>query len=247
MVSYQLSVKSIYSLLPYYLLLAFSQLQDLPLITDHCPLITTSTAMSQTKAINYLALGDSYTIGESVAQQQTFPFLLAQQLKSKNNMDVKPKVIARTGWTTNELQSAIDQAKPSLDYDLVTLLIGVNNQYRGMSLKQYEREFTVLLDQAISYAQSKKEKVVVISIPDYGCTPYGAGSKERIGREIDEFNRVNKRVAIKKGVHYVDINPTSKLAATKPSLVAEDGLHPSAEMYKLWVELIIPEVQYILK
>ena len=203
--------------------------------------------MSQTKDIQYLALGDSYTIGESVAQQQTFPFLLAAELKAKNKLEVTPTVIARTGWTTGELQAAVDKAEPSTDYDFVTLLIGVNNQYRGMSLKQYEREFTVLLDQAIVCAKSKKEKVVVISIPDYGCTPYGAGSKERIGREIDEFNRVNKRVSFKKGVHYVDITPVSKLAATQSGLVAADGLHPSAEMYKLWVELLIPEVQHLLE
>jgi lysophospholipase L1-like esterase len=239
-------VKNIYSLLPIYLLLAFLPLQDLKLTTDHCQLTTTITVMNQTKEITYLALGDSYTIGESVAQQQTFPFLLSQQLKAKNNLDVKPTVIARTGWTTSELQSAIDHAKPSSNYDFVTLLIGVNNQYRGMSLKQYEREFTLLLDQAIVFAQGKKEKVVVISIPDYGCTPYGASSKERISREIDDFNRVNKRVASKKGVHYVDITPISKRAASQSALVAEDGLHPSAEMYKLWVELLIPEVQHLL-
>ena len=234
-------MKSIYSLLPSYLLLAFS-----PLTTDHCAQTTNFTAMSQTKEIHYLALGDSYTIGESVAQQQTFPFLLAQQLKSKNNLDVIPTVIARTGWTTGELQAAVDKAKPSSDYDFVTLLIGVNNQYRGQSLKQYEREFSVLLDQAIVFAQNKKGKVVVISIPDYGCTPYGAGSKERIGREIDEFNRVNKRVSDKKGVRYVDITPISRSASEKKGLIADDGLHPSEEMYKLWVELLISEVEHVL-
>ncbi|MDF2456302.1 MAG: GDSL-like Lipase/Acylhydrolase [Cytophagaceae bacterium] len=206
----------------------------------------THHTMSQTDDIRYLALGDSYTIGESVAAQQTFPFLLAGELKVKNKLDVKPTVIARTGWTTGELQAAIDKAQPTANYDLVTLLIGVNNQYRGMSLKQYEREFTLLLNNAIVCAQGKKENVIVLSIPDYGCTPYGAASKERIGREIDDFNRVNKRVAIKKGVHYVDITPISRLAAEKPSLVAGDGLHPSGEMYRLWVELLIPEVQHAL-
>jgi lysophospholipase L1-like esterase len=234
-----------YSLLTGYFLLTFSQ-PHWPLTTDHCTLTTTLTAMSQTKEIHYLALGDSYTIGESVAQQQTFPFLLAAELKAKNKLEVKPTVIARTGWTTGELQSAIDKAQPTAGYDFVTLLIGVNNQYRGMSLKQYEREFTVLLDQAIVFAKSKKENVIVISIPDYGCTPYGAGSKERIGREIDDFNRVNKRTADKKGVHYVDITPISRQAAVKPGLVAGDGLHPSGEMYRLWVELLLPEVQHIL-
>ncbi|MBC7487541.1 MAG: SGNH/GDSL hydrolase family protein [Cytophagaceae bacterium] len=202
--------------------------------------------MSQTKDVLYLALGDSYTIGESVAQQQTLPFLLAAELKSKNKLEVKPTVIAQTGWTTGELQSAINKAQPSTNYDFVTLLIGVNNQYRGMSLKQYEREFTVLLDQAILFAKGKKEKVIVVSIPDYGCTPYGAGSKERIEREIDEFNRVNKRVASKKGVHYLDITPISREAAKKSAFVAADGLHPSGEMYKLWVELLLPEVQHLL-
>jgi acyl-CoA thioesterase I len=207
--------------------------------------ILTLTTMSQTKDIHYLALGDSYTIGESVAQQQTFPFLLAQELKSKNKLNIKPTVIARTGWTTGELQSALDKASPAADYDLVTLLIGVNNQYRGMSLKQYEREFTVLVDQAIVLAKNKKENVIVLSIPDYGCTPYGASSKERIGREIDEFNRVNKRVAVKKGVHYIDITPISRLASEKKELVAGDGLHPSEEMYRLWVERLLPEVQSV--
>lgn len=229
-----------------YFLLTSCQQKDKPLTSYHLQLTTHSTAMSQTKDIHYLALGDSYTIGESVEQQQTFPFLLAEQLKSKSNLDIIPTVIARTGWTTGELQAAVDKAKPSSDYDFVTLLIGVNNQYRGQSLKQYEREFTVLLDQAIVFAQNEKEKVIVISIPDYGCTPYGAGSKERIGREIDEFNRVNKRVAVKKGVHYVDITPVSRLASEKKGLVAIDGLHPSAEMYRLWVERILPEVQHLL-
>lgn len=235
----------LYSLLACCCLLPSFQREDLTLTTYDLPL-TTSSIMNQTKEIRYLALGDSYTIGESVAQQQTFPFLLATELKAKNKLEVKPTVIARTGWTTSELQSAIDKAKPSSDYDFVTLLIGVNNQYRGQSLKQYEREFTELLDQAIVFAQSKKEKVIVVSIPDYGCTPYGAGSKERIGREIDEFNRVNKRVSLKKGVHYVDITPVSRLAAERKELVAGDGLHPSGEMYKLWVELLIPEVQHVL-
>lgn len=215
---------------------------DLPLTSYDLPLDT----MSQSKEIHYLALGDSYTIGESVAQQQTFSFLLAAQLKGQHQLEVKPTVIARTGWTTAELQSAIDKAQPSSDYDFVTLLIGVNNQYRGQSLKQYEREFTLLLDQAIGFAKGKKENVIVVSIPDYGCTPYGAGSKERIGREIDDFNRVNKRVALKKDVHYVDITPTSRLASERSGLVAGDGLHPSGEMYRLWVELMIPAVKHIL-
>jgi len=221
--------------------------EDSRLITYHLQLTTHSTAMSQTKDVHYLALGDSYTIGESVAQQQTFPFLLVAELKAKNKLEVIPTVIARTGWTTAELQSAVDKAQPSSDYDFVTLLIGVNNQYRGQSLKQYEREFTLLLDQAIGFAKGKNEKVIVVSIPDYGCTPYGAGSKERIGREIDEFNSVNKRASDKKGVHYVDITPISRLASEKKGLVAGDGLHPSGEMYRLWVELILPEVQHVLK
>src|SRR6478609_961742 len=130
----------LYSLLACCCLFPSFQREDLTLTTYDLQL-TTPSIMNQTKEIRYLALGDSYTIGESVAQQQTFPFLLAQQLKTKNNLEVKPKVIARTGWTTGELQLAIDQAKPTSDYDFVTLLIGVNNQYRGQSLKQYEREF----------------------------------------------------------------------------------------------------------
>lgn len=239
-------MKRIYSLIVCCFLLTSCQLGDCRLATYHLSLTTMLTTMSQQKVIQYLALGDSYTIGESVAQQQTFPFLLAQELKNKNKLDVKPTVIARTGWTTTELQIAIDKVQPSATYDFVTLLIGVNNQYRGMSLKQYEREFTILLDQSIVFAHNEKENVIVVSIPDYGCTPYGASSKEQIGREIDDFNRVNKRVALKKGVHYVDITPISRQAAQQSSLVADDGLHPSGEMYKLWGELLLPEVQHLL-
>lgn len=202
--------------------------------------------MSPLKKIKYLALGDSYTIGESVAQQQTFPFLLAGELRRREIADVELTVIARTGWTTSELQLAIQETQLSPPYDLVTLLVGVNNQYRGQSLKQYEREFTELVDQAIAYANGKADHVMVVSIPDYGCTPFGAVSKERIAREIDLFNRVNYRVSEKKRVLYTDITPISRLASEHVEWIAEDGLHPSAAMYAQWVELLTPPIEQVL-
>ena len=202
--------------------------------------------MSQSSAIKYLALGDSYTIGESVAQQQTFPFLLSKELTVKKYIVGQPTVIARTGWTTDELLSAMDKTDLSNIYELVTLLIGVNNQFRGYPIKEYEKEFTRLLDRAIVLAKSKKERVVVLSIPDYGCTPFGAGNKVKIGKEIDAFNEVNKRIALKKGVHYVDITPISRQVSTESGLVADDHLHPSGYMYKLWTALLLPVVEQAL-
>ncbi|MDB5273168.1 MAG: lipolytic protein family [Chitinophagaceae bacterium] len=204
------------------------------------------TAMSQPSSIKYLALGDSYTIGESVAQQQTFPFLLSKGLTEKKISIDQPQVIARTGWTTDELMSAMDKVNPSDDFDVVTLLIGVNNQFRGYPIAAYEKQFAQLVDRAIVLAKSKKGRVIVLSIPDYGCTPFGAGSKAKIGKEIDAFNEVNKRIAFKKGVHYVDITPISREASSHPALVAEDRLHPSGLMYKQWTELLLPEVEKAL-
>ncbi|MCX2478735.1 SGNH/GDSL hydrolase family protein [Pedobacter sp. MC2016-15] len=200
-------------------------------------------------AQSYLALGDSYTIGEAVAQSSSFPYQLAAALKSQGIDLGRPKIIARTGWTTDELQDAIKAEALSSKFDVVTLLIGVNNQYRGNSIDTYRKEFVALLQQAITFAGGNKSHVFVVSIPDWGATPFGKQSGrgvQNIAREIDAFNAVNKEETLKAGLSYTDITSGSRNAATDNSLVASDGLHPSALMYKDWVTLLAPAVSKAL-
>lgn len=191
----------------------------------------------------YLALGDSYTIGESVAEADRWPNQLARLLQIP-----PPEIIAKTGWTTDELNAAIDKANPRGPYDLVTLLIGVNNQYRGRDAEQYRREFVGLLNRAIAFAGGKPWRVVVVSIPDWGVTPFAANrDRAKIGAEIDRFNAINRDETLRVKAHYVDITPVSRGAADDRSLVADDGLHPSAKMYAEWVKLIEPEARAALR
>ncbi|HSY48011.1 MAG TPA: SGNH/GDSL hydrolase family protein [Thermoanaerobaculia bacterium] len=201
-----------------------------------------------TPSPRFLALGDSYTIGESVAVTDRWPVQLALQLR-KNGIDLAdPQIIAKTGWTTDELSSAIDAAKPNGPYALVTLLIGVNNQYRGRDAEQYRKEFAALLNRAIAFAGGDPKRVVVVSIPDWGVTPYAAGRDRRqIAAEIDHFNAINAAETKRAGARYADVTPVSRHAATDPTLVAPDGLHPSAAMYAQWVAVIAPRAEEALK
>jgi lysophospholipase L1-like esterase len=197
----------------------------------------------------YLALGDSYTIGESVPAEGSFPYQLTAELTKAGYPISQPDIIATTGWTTNELINAINNSdKKNKKYDIVTLLIGVNNQYRGYNQETYRAEFIQLLKTAITYANDNKNHVFVLSIPDWGVTPY-ADSRDRsqIALEIDQFNAINKQETQKAGVAYIDITPISKQAANNPSLNAEDGLHPSAKMYGLWVKELLPVIEKRLK
>jgi lysophospholipase L1-like esterase len=184
---------------------------------------------------NYLALGDSYTIGESVLPAENFPNQTIQLVK-KGGYDFKPpEIIAKTGWTTDELQTAINNHEFHSPYDFVTLLIGVNNQYRGRTVENYKPEFENLLNQAIQFAGGKKDHVIVLSIPDWGATPFANGrDRIQIAREIDEYNAANKLISEKYKVSYIDITPGTREAATDPSLLAADGLHPSAKEYSRW-------------
>jgi lysophospholipase L1-like esterase len=149
------------------------------------------------------------------------------------------KIVARTGWTTDELDRAIDAAVPEGTYDLVTLLIGVNNQYRGREAESYRPEFTKLLERAIRFAGNRPARVIVVSIPDWGVTPFGRDRKN-VGPEIDSFNAVNHAEALRLGARYADITPVSREAQHDPTLTANDGLHPSGKMYARWVDLILP-------
>lgn len=200
--------------------------------------------------ITYLALGDSYTIGESVPVQSNFPYQLSDRLR-ESGLDVgTPKIIATTGWTTSELQSAIKAAALKQKFDMVTLLIGVNNQYRGESPDVYRKEFKDLLQTALDFAGGNKTHVFVLSIPDWGVTPFGAGSgrdQQRIAKDIDAFNVINREETLAMGISYTDITAASRKAATDISLVATDGLHYSAKMHAEWVEHLKPAVIKALK
>lgn len=189
------------------------------------------------KQFRYLALGDSYTIGESVPEEERFPMQLARELGI-----ARPQIIARTGWTTDELNAAIDAANVQGRFDLVTLLIGVNNQYRGRSADEYRTHFAALLQRAIGFAGGEANRVVVVSIPDWGVTPFAEGrDRAKIAREIDQFNAINREEAARAGAKWVDITPISR--GSDPGLVAADKLHPSGAQYTQWARAIAPLVQ----
>jgi len=191
-----------------------------------------------------LALGDSYTIGESVAAADRWPNQLVRQLRQRKVPVVDPDIIAKTGWTTDELSSALDKWMPRDSYSLVTLLIGVNNQYRGRDPEQYRKEFAQLLQRAIGFAGGNAKRVVVVSIPDWGVTPFAANrDRAKIAAEIDRFNAINAEETKRAGAKYADITPLSR---KNPTLVSPDGLHPSAEMYAQWVTVILPRAEAAL-
>jgi lysophospholipase L1-like esterase len=203
---------------------------------------TTTTTTTRPAAPRFLALGDSYTIGESVPVDERWPVQLVRELRAKGSHVGDAEIIAKTGWTTDELNAAIDAANPQGPYALVTLLIGVNNQYRGRDAEQYRREFVALLQRAIGFAGGDAKHVVVVSIPDWGVMPFAEGrDRAKIGAEIDRFNAINREEAARAGARYADVTPSSRRATTDKSLVAGDGLHPSGAMYREWVGVILPE------
>lgn len=191
--------------------------------------------------LTYLALGDSYTIGESVTAGERWPNQLAARLRVRGVPLTDPDIIARTGWTTDELSAAIDRANPPATYALVSLLIGVNNQYRGHSAEAYRAEFRALLERAIGFAGGRAGRVFVLSIPDWGATQFATGlDRAKIGAEIDAFNAVNAAESARAGVAYVDITPISRRAFNESGWIAPDNLHPSGQMYTAWVDLAEP-------
>ncbi len=202
---------------------------------------TATTAEPASAKGRYLALGDSYTIGESVAESERFPVQLARELGLSD-----PAIIAKTGWTTDELAQALNAVRLAGPFDLVTLLIGVNNQYRGRDAEQYRGEFAELLQRAIGFAGGDARKVVVVSIPDWGVTPFAEGrDRAKIAAEIDRYNAINREEAVRAGARYVDITPISR--GSDPALVAGDGLHPSGKQYTEWVKVIVPEARAALR
>lgn len=188
--------------------------------------------------IHYLALGDSYTIGEGVPIHQSFPYQLIQLLRKKKGDSFHfhaPEIIAQTGWTTDELMQNILSTQMLPKYNFVTLLIGVNNQYRGRSSENYKEEFELLLKKAISFSGNHPEKVFVLSIPDWGVTPFAAEKdSEKIAREIDDFNEVCKNKTNSLGCNFIDITNNQRKDGNKDEFLASDKLHPSAKEYEKW-------------
>lgn len=200
------------------------------------------------KKYTYLALGDSYTIGESVPENKNFPHQVVELLrKEKINID-EPGIVAKTGWTTDELQEQLSRTRLAVPFDFVTLLIGVNNQYRGRSEKEYAQQFEELLQQAIGYAGEKANHVIVLSIPDWGVTPFAKDrNRTKIAQEIDAFNAINETIAKKYKVHYINITKFTREAANDRTLVAADGLHPSAKDYARWAKLVADRMLQLTK
>jgi len=208
-------------------------MEDVPSSTEQ------TSPVENSQSLTYLALGDSYTIGESVPAQQSFPYQLSTELNKLGYQVAEPTIVARTGWTTDELIGAIKSRAITQKFDIVTLLIGVNNQYRHYNIDTYRTEFVQLLNTALTFAKGNPKRVFVLSIPDWGVTPYAAGQDaDQICSEIDAYNAINQQEAAKAGVGYVNITPISRIAKTDASLTANDGLHPSGKMYGQWVQLL---------
>jgi len=194
---------------------------------------------SGTRTRSYLALGDSYTIGQSVAPEDRYPVQLVKKLNEKGIMYADPEIIATSGWTTTNLLNALQNKKTDTPYDLVTLLIGVNNQYQRKTQAQYQEEFASLLHQAIGLAGDNRAHVIVLSIPDYTVTPFARFmDKPLVISQLDSFNRINKEISKTSRVRYLDITWESRKAADDPSLIAEDGLHFSGKEYEIWAAMI---------
>ena len=196
------------------------------------------------RQLNYLALGDSYTIGQSVCETCRFPEQLRKRLGDLNPKNTYAiKIIARTGWTTTNLISAINAENPTSNYDLVTLLIGVNNQYQNKSFSVYENEFPQLIFKAIALAKGDRSNVIVVSIPDYAFTPFGKQSSNpsKISAEIDNYNAFAQKYCLEQNIEFVSITDITRQGFINPLLVAQDGLHPSELAYSLFLDRIFPK------
>ena len=203
---------------------------------------STPTTGAAVDTVRFLALGDSYTIGEAVTEGERWPVQLAGLLRERGYAVGGPTIIAKTGWTTDELAAQLDVVRLRVPFSLVSLLIGVNNQYRGRDAEEYRSQFRALLERAIGFAGGEPNRVIVVSIPDWGVTPFAEGrDRARIAAEIDRFNAINREVTAQLGARYVDITPGSRDAASNAALTAPDGLHPSGAMYSSWARAVLPE------
>ncbi len=198
--------------------------------------------------LTYLALGDSYTIGEMVAADQSYPNQAATLLTKKGRHINPPTIIAKTGWRTDELIEGIANANLIQKFDMVTLLIGVNNQYQNIDTAVYRTEFLRLLKTSVAFAKDNKHHVFVLSIPDWGVTPFANGrNPQRIAEQIDAYNRINKEESKKAGVNYINITSLYREIGDDPAYLAEDKLHPSGKMYEKWAKLVVNAIEGQLK
>jgi len=218
----------------------------LALLAGGC--VTTSTDQGPA-TMNYLALGDSYTIGEGVAEAGRWPVQLASALRAEGIALAEPRIIATTGWTTDELSAAIDAAQPLGPFDFVSLAIGVNNQYRGREVGEYREQFAALLERAIGFAGGRADRVLVLSIPDWGVTPFAIASGRdaaQIAEQLDAYNAAAAEVCARRGVAFVDITAISRERGAQAAMLADDALHPSQAMYALWTARALPVARRLL-
>ena len=201
------------------------------------------SALNTAANFNYLAIGDSYTIGESVCTKCSFPEQLKDSLSLYSSQNIDLKIIAKTGWTTSDLQRAIANEDLKNNFDLVTLLIGVNNQYQNFPFTIYENQFVQLVDKAVELAKGQTSKVIVLSIPDYTFTPFGSNSSKAkaISEAINRYNTFAKKIANQKNVSFITITDLTRLGLEKPNLSARDGLHLSEKAYSQFVSRLIPK------
>lgn len=198
---------------------------------------------------SYLALGDSYTIGEQVPIEESFPYQTADLLRRNHFVTIAhPTIIATTGWTTSELNAGIDAAPPSPGYDLVSLLIGVNNQYRDMDVITYKNEFALLLNRAILFAAGRPQHVFVLSIPDWGVTPFAEGKDSaKIAGAINQYNSVNRAIALAYKCHYLDITADTRQLGNNPEYLTPDQLHYAGKTYAGWAHKLAPLMAEVIK
>jgi len=209
---------------------------------------TIKTKPMTNDSLTYLALGDSYTVGEAEPQAQSYPYQLIDSLNNKGLKVLRPNVIATTGWTTQDLINAIATSGiTGKKFDFVTLLIGVNDQYQHLSIDVYKQNFTQVLNEAIQFAGGDTSKVFVISIPDWGVTPFANGQDSVIYPQIINFNAVNLSISKAAGVNYIDVMPVSRTALGDETMIAPDGLHFSGKMYAEWIKLLAPVIASSLK
>ncbi len=195
-----------------------------------------------TEALRYLALGDSYTIGEGVAESDRWPEQWCRALRTAGTAIDPPRIIAQTGWTTDELSAAMDAAEPLGQWDLATLLIGVNNQYRGLPINDFAGSVAALLHRTLGLVGGRRDRVLVLSIPDWGVTPFARASGRdttQIAREIDDYNDATRQACAAEGVAWLDITGITRAAGMDADMLVDDGLHPSGKMYAAWVEKIL--------
>ena len=211
------------------------------LLSITCFMILFSSCKKMSLKESYLALGDSYTVGESISKKHTWPKQLVDSLKKRSIFLSEPRIIAKTGWTTDELKKAINDSSLDYPYDWVSLLIGVNNQYRGRDLGEFKLQFESLLSEAIAFSGNRKERVFVISLPDWGSMPFAKDrDPNKIAIEIDNFNQIIYEVCAFENIKFIDITPISRNIYSNPNWIAKDSLHPSKEQYSKWVEKMIP-------